>query len=65
MQRSDDVPDEVPVTDAVERQREANEPGRDGVSSADSPFEAAEADWLEQPQSAYVELDAEGLRHDM
>jgi hypothetical protein len=65
MQLSDDVPDEVPVTDAVEQQREAIEPGLDGASSADSPFEAAEADWLEQMQSADVEPDDEGLRHDM
>jgi hypothetical protein len=65
MQLTDDVPDEVPVTDAVERQREAIEPGPGGASSADSPFEAAEAGWLEHLQSAYDEPDAEGLRHDM
>jgi hypothetical protein len=65
MQFSDDVPDEVPVTDAAEQWREAVESGLDGASSADSPFEAAEADWPEQLQSAYVEPDAEGLRHDI
>ena len=65
MQLSDDVPDEVPITDAVEQRREAIETGLDGESSADSPLEAAEADWLEQLQTAYVEPDADGLRHDM
>ncbi|MED5812427.1 hypothetical protein VST63_08640 [Mycolicibacterium sp. 050232] len=48
----DDVPDEVPVADALEQRREQNESVPDAeapVSDLDSPpLEATDPDWREQ-----------------
>lgn len=61
MQDSDELPDDVPVADAVEQQRAASEPVVDEEASAeppaDAPLEAASADWQEQLET--VELDPE------
>ena len=59
MQDSDELPDDVPVADAVEQQRTAVEPVPDEEASAeppvDVPLEVAPADWQEQLET--VELD--------
>jgi hypothetical protein len=61
MQDSVELPDDVPVADAVEQQRTAVEPMPDEEASAeppdDVPLETAPADWQEQLQT--VELDPE------
>jgi hypothetical protein len=59
MQDSDELPDEVPIADAVEQARMPVEPVLDEEASAappdDVPLEAAPADWQEQRET--VELD--------
>ncbi|SEH91299.1 hypothetical protein SAMN04489835_5605 [Mycolicibacterium rutilum] len=59
MQQSPELPDEVPVADAVEQQREPSEPPVDEEASAaprdNPPLEASPADW--QEQLGTVELD--------
>lgn len=59
MQDSEPLPDDVPVADAVEQQREPVEPATDQEATAeppdDVPLEAEPADWQEQLES--VELD--------
>ena len=59
MRDSDELPDDVPVADAVEQQRTASEPVPDEEASAeppqDAPLEVAAADWQEQLET--VELD--------
>ena len=59
MQGSEELPDDVPIADAVEQQRTASEPVLDEEASAappdDVPLEAAPADWQEQLET--VELD--------
>jgi hypothetical protein len=59
MQDSDELPDEVPIADAVEQARMPVEPVPDEEASAappdDVPLEAAPADWQEQRET--VELD--------
>jgi hypothetical protein len=61
MQDSEQLPDDVPVADAVEQQRTPTEPVPDEEASAeapeDMPLEAAPADWQEQRET--VELDPE------
>ena len=61
MPDSANLPDDVPVADAVEQQRDATEPALDEEATAappDSPpLEAAPADWQEQLET--VELDPE------
>jgi hypothetical protein len=62
MQGSEELPDDVPVADAVEQQRTAtSEPVPDEEASAepaqDVPLEAAPPDWQEQLET--VELDPE------
>ena len=61
MQDSEELPDDVPVADAVEQQRTPVEPALDEETSAeppdDVPLEAAPADWQEQLET--VELDPE------
>ncbi len=61
MQDSEELPDDVPVADAVEQQRTPVEPVPDEEASAEPPdeppLEAAPADW--QEQLATVELDPE------
>jgi len=61
MQDSEQLPDDVPVADAVEQQRTPVEPVPDEEASAeppdDVPLEAAPADWQEQLET--VELDPE------
>jgi hypothetical protein len=59
MPDSEEVPDEVPVADAVEQQREPSEPPVDEEAAAqppeDPPLEVSAADWQEQLET--VELD--------
>ena len=61
MQGSAELPDDVPVADAVEQSRMPVEPVPDEEASAeppeDVPLEAAPADWQEQLET--VELDPE------
>ena len=61
MQDSGELPDDVPVADAVEQQRKPVEPVADEEASAeppdDVPLEASSADWQEQREA--VELDPE------
>jgi hypothetical protein len=61
MQDSEELPDDVPVADAVEQQRSPVEPVPDEEASVepptDVPLEAAPADWQEQLEA--VELDPE------
>jgi len=61
MQGSEELPDDVPVADAVEQQRAASEPVPDEEASAeppaDPPLEATRADWQDQLET--VELDPE------
>ena len=59
MRPSDELPDDVPVADAVEQQRTTEDPVADEEASAqpaeEVPLEAAPADWQEQLET--VELD--------
>jgi hypothetical protein len=59
MQGSEELPDDVPVADAVEQQRTPSEPVLDEEAPAEPPesppLEAAPADWQEQLET--VELD--------
>jgi hypothetical protein len=59
MQGSEELPDDVPVADAVEQQRTPSELVLDEEAPAeppdDLPLEAAAADWQEQLET--VELD--------
>ena len=59
MQDSAELPDDVPVPDAVEQQRAASEPIPDEEVSAEPrenpPLEAPAADWQEQLET--VDLD--------
>jgi hypothetical protein len=61
MQDNEQLPDDVPVADAVEQHRPASEPVPDEEASAeppqDTPLEVAGADWQEQLET--VELDPE------
>jgi hypothetical protein len=61
MQGSAELPDDVPLADAVEQRRMPVEPVPDEEASAeppeDVPLEAAPADWQEQLET--VELDPE------
>jgi hypothetical protein len=61
MRNSDGLPDEIPIADAVEQQRDASEAVLDEEASAepppDLPLEAADADWQEQRET--VDLDPE------
>jgi hypothetical protein len=61
MQDNDQLPDDVPVADAVEQHRTPVEPVPDEEASAeapsDAPLEASDADWQEQLET--VELDPE------
>jgi len=65
MHDSEEIPDDVPVADAVEQQRPV-EPVPDEDASTqppdDVPLEAAQADWQEQLET--VELDPEFDEHD-
>jgi hypothetical protein len=61
MQDSEELPDDVPVADAVEQHRTTSEPVLDEEATAeppeDLPLEAAPRDWQEQLET--VELDPE------
>jgi hypothetical protein len=61
MQDSEELPDDVPVPDAVEQHRTAGEPIPDEEASAEPageiPLEAPPPDWQEQRET--VELDPE------
>jgi hypothetical protein len=57
---SENVPDEVPVADAVEQDRDAIEPVADEEAPEPSngiPLEASDSDWQEQTET--VDLDPE------
>jgi hypothetical protein len=59
MQDSEQLPDDVPLADAVEQQRSPSEPVPDEEATAEPadevPLEAAPQDWQEQLET--VELD--------
>jgi len=61
MQDSEELPDDVPVADAVEQRRPASEPVLDEEASAeppgDVPLEAAAADWQEQLETVEIDPD--------
>ncbi|HEX2284762.1 MAG TPA: hypothetical protein VHI10_08060 [Mycobacterium sp.] len=61
MQNSEELPDEVPIADAVEQQRTASEPVLDEEAAVEPPegppLEATPSDWQEQLEM--VELDPE------
>nr|WP_090281656.1 hypothetical protein [Mycolicibacterium komanii]CRL78342.1 hypothetical protein CPGR_05172 [Mycolicibacterium komanii] len=61
MSDSERLPDDVPVADAVEQQRDTREPVLDEEASAEPeqnpPLEAPPADWQEQLEP--VEIDDE------
>ena len=61
MQDSEQLPDDVPVADAVEQQRTPEDPIADEEASAEPPdevpLEAAPADWQEQLED--VDLDSD------
>jgi hypothetical protein len=61
MQDSEELPDDVPVADAVEQHRTAIEPVPDEEAPAEPseqvPLEVAEPDWQEQLET--VDLDPE------
>jgi hypothetical protein len=61
MQDSEELPDDVPVADAVEQQRTPVEPAPDEEATAEPadevPLEAAPPDWQEQLET--VDLDPE------
>jgi hypothetical protein len=61
MQDSENLPDDVPVADAVEQQRGPADPVPDEEEAveppSDVPLEAAAPDWQEQRET--VELDPE------
>lgn len=56
----EDVPDEVPIADALEQDREPSEPVPDAevpVTDADGPpLEAADPDWQEQREAVTDDL---------
>jgi hypothetical protein len=66
MQDSEDLPDDVPVADAVEQLRTPVEPVPDEEATAepepDVPLEATPSDWQEQLET--VDLDPELEEHD-
>jgi hypothetical protein len=61
MQGSEELPDDVPVADAVEQQRTPSEPVPDEEAAVElpenPPLEATPSDWQEQLEM--VELDPE------
>jgi hypothetical protein len=61
MHDSEELPDDVPLADAVEQHRPPSEPVLDEEASAEppdeAPLEAPPADWQEQLET--VELDPE------
>jgi hypothetical protein len=61
MRDSEELPDDVPVADAVEQHRTASEPVPDEEASAEPPMElpleVAPSDWQEQLET--VELNPE------
>jgi hypothetical protein len=61
MRDSENLPDDVPVADAVEQQRDPTDPVPDEEEAvelpSDVPLEAAGSDWQEQRET--VELDPE------
>lgn len=61
MQDPEELPDDVPVADAVEQHRTTNEPVLDEEATAeppaDLPLETAPPDWQEQLET--VDLDPE------
>jgi hypothetical protein len=63
MQDSEDLPDDVPVADAVEQQRTTSEPVPDEEATAEPadevPFEAAAPDWQEQLETVDLDPDLE------
>ena len=57
MQDDGDLPDDVPVADAVEQQRPATDPVPDGEAvgpPGDLPLEASASDWQEQRETVDI-----------
>lgn len=65
MQDSAELPDDVPVADAVEQRREAVEPAQDEEASAepgDNPaLETPAPDWQEQLQTVDLDPDEDAV----
>jgi hypothetical protein len=63
MRDSENLPDDVPVADAVEQSRMASEPVVDEESSAEPasevPLEASPPDWQEQTEIVDLDPDEE------
>lgn len=69
MQDSEDVPDEVPVADAVEQQRPPTDSVPDEEEVADEatddvPLETTPSDWQEQHQTVDPDPHLEGFDYD-
>jgi hypothetical protein len=64
MQDSEELPDDVPVADAVEQQRAPSEPVLDEEATAEPPdnppLEATPSDWQEQREMVDLDPD-EGM----
>lgn len=64
----DDVPDEVPIADALEQDREPSEPVPDAevaVTDQDGPpLEAADPDWQEQREAVTDDLGLDEFDRD-
>ena len=67
MQDSEDLPDDVPVADAVEQQRSTADPVPDEEAPEEPadevPLEATDADWQEQRERTDL-IRARGIRRD-
>ena len=65
MQDSAELPDDVPVADAVEQQRPASEQAPDEEVSAEPgdtpPLEASAADWQEQLETVDLDPDEDAV----
>ena len=68
MQESEDLPDDVPVADAVEQQRSTADPVPDEEApeepADDVPLEATDADWQEQRERADLDPALEEFERD-
>ena len=68
MQESEDLPDDVPVADAVEQQRSTADPVPDEEApeepADDVPLEATDADWQEQRERTDLDPALEEFERD-
>ena len=65
MRETDELPDDVPVADAVEQQRTSVEPAPDeeapAGASVDMPLEATPADWHDQLETVEPDPEYDGF----